>query len=36
MVRIDQSIRRREIFLVQPTSRPVDEHLIELLALADA
>jgi len=35
-VRIDQSVRGREVFLVQPTSPPVDEHLIELLALADA
>ena len=35
-VRIDQPVRGREVFLVQPTSPPVDEHLIELLALADA
>ncbi len=35
-MRIDQPVRGREVFLVQPTSPPVDEHLIELLALADA
>jgi ribose-phosphate pyrophosphokinase len=35
-VRIDQPVRGREVFLVQPTSPPVDEHLVELLALADA
>jgi ribose-phosphate pyrophosphokinase len=29
-------VRRKEIFLVQPTSPPVNDHLIELLALADA
>jgi ribose-phosphate pyrophosphokinase len=27
---------RRKVFLVQPTSPPVNDHLIELLALADA
>jgi ribose-phosphate pyrophosphokinase len=35
-VRIDQPVRGREVFLVQPTSPPVDAHLVELLALADA
>jgi ribose-phosphate pyrophosphokinase len=35
-VRIDESVRDREVFLVQPTAPPVDEHLVELLALADA
>jgi ribose-phosphate pyrophosphokinase len=35
-VRIDQPVRGREVFLLQPTSPPVDEHLVELLALADA
>jgi ribose-phosphate pyrophosphokinase len=35
-VRLDQPVRRHEVFLAQPTSPPVDEHLIELLALADA
>jgi ribose-phosphate pyrophosphokinase len=35
-VQLLDSVRRKEIFLVQPTSPPVNDHLIELLALADA
>jgi ribose-phosphate pyrophosphokinase len=35
-VRLLASVRRKEVFLVQPTSPPVNDHLIELLALADA
>ena len=35
-VRICEPVRRKEIFLVQPTSPPVNDHLVELLALADA
>jgi ribose-phosphate pyrophosphokinase len=35
-VRLLESVRRREVFLVQPTSPPVNDHLIELLAFADA
>jgi ribose-phosphate pyrophosphokinase len=35
-VQLLESIRRKEVFLMQPTSPPVDEHLVELLALADA
>jgi ribose-phosphate pyrophosphokinase len=35
-VEILEPVRRKEVFLVQPTSPPVDENLIELLALADA
>lgn len=35
-VQLLNSVRRKEIFLVQPTSPPVNDHLIELLALADA
>jgi len=31
-----ESVRRRQVFIIQPKSPPVDEHLIELLALADA
>lgn len=31
-----QSVRRKEVFLVQSLSPPVNEHLVELLALADA
>jgi ribose-phosphate pyrophosphokinase len=35
-VRLDESVREREVFLIQPTSPPVNDHLVELLALADA
>jgi ribose-phosphate pyrophosphokinase len=35
-VRILEPVRRKEVFLVQPTSPPVNDHLMELLALADA
>jgi ribose-phosphate pyrophosphokinase len=35
-VRLLESVRRKEVFLVQPTSPPVNDHLVELLALADA
>ena len=35
-VQIRESVRHNEVFLVQPTSPPADDHLIELLALADA
>jgi ribose-phosphate pyrophosphokinase len=35
-VRLLQPVRRKEVFLVQPTSPPVNDHLVELLALADA
>lgn len=35
-VRIEESVRGREVFLLQPISPPVNENLVELLALADA
>lgn len=35
-VRLDESVRGREVFVVQPTSPPVNDHLVELLAFADA
>lgn len=35
-VRIDTSVRGRHVLLVQPTAPPVNEHLAELLAFADA
>ncbi len=35
-VKILEPVRRKEVFLVQPISPPVNEHLVELLALADA
>lgn len=33
---LDQPVRDRDVFVVQPTSPPVNDHLIELLAFADA
>src|ERR671932_304240 len=35
-VRLEESVRGREVFVVQPTSPPVNDHLVELLAFADA
>jgi ribose-phosphate pyrophosphokinase len=35
-VEIRESVRGDDVFLIQPTSPPVEEHLIELLFLADA
>jgi ribose-phosphate pyrophosphokinase len=35
-VELLEAVRRRDVFLVQPTSPPVNDHLVELLALADA
>ncbi|MGF1481682.1 MAG: ribose-phosphate diphosphokinase [Cyanophyceae cyanobacterium] len=35
-VQLHQSVRGQEIFIIQSTAPPVDSHLIELLALADA
>jgi ribose-phosphate pyrophosphokinase len=35
-VQLLESVRRREVAIVQPTAPPVDEHLIELLAIVDA
>jgi ribose-phosphate pyrophosphokinase len=34
-VRLLESVRRREVFVVQPTAPPVNDHLVELLAFAD-
>lgn len=34
-VRLDEPVRGREVFIVQPTTPPVNEHLVELLAFAD-
>jgi ribose-phosphate pyrophosphokinase len=33
---IDENIRGTDIFVVQPTSAPVDEHLVELCVMIDA
>jgi len=35
-VEVEQSVRQRQVFLVQPTAPPVNDHLVELIALADA
>jgi ribose-phosphate pyrophosphokinase len=35
-IELQESVRGRDVFLVQPTCPPVDEHLLELLLLADA
>lgn len=35
-VRLNEPVRGREIFIVQATSPPVNDHLFELLAFADA
>ena len=35
-VEIQESVRGHDVFLVQPTAPPVEEHLLELLLLADA
>lgn len=35
-VRLDESVRGREVLLIQPTGPPVNDSLMELLALADA
>src|SRR6201993_3747862 len=35
-VRIEEDVRGRDIFLVQPTCPPVNENLVELLVLIDA
>lgn len=35
-VQIRESVRGRDVYLLQPTSPPADEHILELLFLADA
>lgn len=34
-VRLLESVRRKDVYVVQPTSPPVNDHLVELLAFAD-
>jgi ribose-phosphate pyrophosphokinase len=34
-VQIDENIRGTDVFIVQPTCAPVDEHLVELLIMVD-
>src|SRR4051812_16274358 len=33
---IDENIRGADVFIVQPTSTPVDQHLMELMVMIDA
>jgi ribose-phosphate pyrophosphokinase len=33
---IDENIRGADVFIVQPTSNPVDQHLMEMLVMVDA
>src|SRR5690606_16432969 len=35
-VQLREPVHRKEVFVVQPTSPPVNDHLVELLAFADA
>ena len=35
-VRIEENVRGRDVFLIQPTSPPTNEHLMELLIMVDA
>lgn len=35
-VHINESVRSRNVFVIQPTCAPVNDHLIELVAFADA
>src|ERR1051325_1773514 len=35
-VRLDEPVRGRDVFVIQPTSPPVNDHLFELLVFADA
>jgi ribose-phosphate pyrophosphokinase len=35
-IRLDEPVRGRKVFIVQATSPPVNDHLVELLAFADA
>ncbi len=35
-VRIQSNLRRRTVFIIQPTSVPVNDHIMELILMADA
>src|SRR5260221_57032 len=35
-VRVKPNLRRRKVFLIQPTSHPVNDHIMELVLMADA
>ncbi len=36
MVKINESVRGRDVFVIQPTSAPTDLHLMELMIMTDA
>src|SRR5512145_1304207 len=35
-IELQESVRGHDVYLIQPTCPPVDEHLLELLLMADA
>ncbi|OON97532.1 MAG: ribose-phosphate pyrophosphokinase [Epulopiscium sp. Nele67-Bin005] len=35
-VKIDEKVRGTDVFIIQPTSRPVNDHLMEMLIMIDA
>ena len=35
-VKIKENVRNQDVFIIQPTSKPVNEHLMELLVMIDA
>ncbi|MBF0308930.1 MAG: ribose-phosphate pyrophosphokinase [Magnetococcales bacterium] len=35
-IQIDENVRGKDVFVVQPTSRPANDHLMELLIMVDA
>src|SRR5581483_8862575 len=35
-VTIGQNVRRRHVFIIQPTTPPVNDHVMELILMADA
>ena len=35
-VEVEQSVRGHDVYVIEPTSHQIDEHLMELLFLADA
>jgi ribose-phosphate pyrophosphokinase len=35
-VQLEESVRGRDVYILQPTSPPVNEHLMELLVMVDA
>lgn len=36
MVRIEENVRGRDVFVIQPTSQPANDHLMELILIMDA